>query len=182
MPDRRRLRRGLGSLPVNAISEHAVHTPQELEDSFWQHLGKHPVLMLALEHEEGRSRPMTAQLEQGRGPLWFFSSKDASLYQGMMGGNRAVAAFVARGHELFATLSGSLVVDEDRQVIERLWSPFVAAWYEGGKQDPKLVLLRLDATELQVWLNDVSVVSGIKLLLGADPKKELAGNEARIRL
>jgi general stress protein 26 len=175
--------RGLACIPDNAISgECAVHSPQELEDSFWHHLGRHPVVMLGLEHEEGHSRPMTAQLEAGQGPLWFFSSKDSSLYQSLLSGNRAVAAFVAKGHELFATLSGTLVVDEDRQVIERLWNRFVAAWYEGGKEDPKLALLRFDAADLQVWMNDVSVVSGIKLLLGADPKKELAGNEAKIRI
>lgn len=159
-----------------------MHTPQELEVSFWRHLSAHPVLMLGLEHEEGQSRPMTAQLQGGQGPLWFFSSKDSSLYQSLLRGNRAVAAFVARGHELFATLSGSLVVDEDPQVIDRLWNRYVAAWYEGGKADPTLALLRFDASNLQVWLNDVSVVSGIKLLLGADPKQELAGNEAKIRM
>jgi general stress protein 26 len=159
-----------------------VHTPQELEADFWQHLKAHPVLMLGLEHEEGHSRPMTAQLEDGHGPLWFFSSKDSALYQSLLHGNRAVGAFVAKGHELFATLAGSLVVDEDRQVIDRLWNRFVAAWYEGGKADPKLALLRFDARDLQVWLNDVSVVSGIKLLLGADPKQELAGNEAKIHI
>jgi len=159
-----------------------VHTPQELEASFWRHLGQHPVVMLGLEQEEGHVRPMTAQLEDAHGPLWFFSSKDSTLYQSLLRGNRAVASFVARGHELFATLSGSLVVDEERQTIERLWNRYVAAWYEGGKDDPKLTLLRFDAVDLQVWLNDVGVFSGIKMLLGADPKKELAGNEAKIRI
>ena len=159
-----------------------MHTPQELAAEFWSHLGSHPVVMLGLKHEEGHGRPMTAQLEQGSETLWFFTSKETSLFQALAGGNGAVASFVARGHELFATLSGSLVHDPDRRMIDRLWNRYVAAWYEGGKEDPKLALLRFDASDLQVWLNDVGVFSGIKMLLGADPKKELAGNEARIRM
>ena len=32
------------------------------------------------------------------------------------------------GHDIFASLQGALVRDDDRAVIERLWNPFVAAW------------------------------------------------------
>jgi general stress protein 26 len=56
-------------------------------------------------------------------------------------------------------------------VIERLWNPFIAAWYE-GKDDPKLALLRLDAEDGEVWLNESSMLAGVKLLLGRDPKQD----------
>ena len=32
----------------------------------------------------------------------------------------------------------------DRAAIDRLWNRFVAAWFEKGKDDPKLALLRFD--------------------------------------
>ena len=57
-------------------------------------------------------------------------------------------------------------------------NPFIAAWFE-GKDDPKLRLLRMDATDGHVWLNENSMLAGIKLLLGADPKesyKDKAGD------
>jgi general stress protein 26 len=52
-------------------------------------------------------------------------------------GDRAIATFASKGHDLFATLHGSVSLDNDRAVIDRLWNRFVAAWYEGGKDDPK---------------------------------------------
>jgi general stress protein 26 len=159
-----------------------MHSPGELTLKFWHALSAHPIVMLGLDHEGGRSRPMTAQTEHGSSSLWFFSSKESSLVQGMKQGNHAAAAFAAKGHELFALVEGPLVLDDNPAALERLWNRFVAAWYEGGKQDPHLALLRLDAMDLQVWLNEASLLSGVRMLLGADPKKELAGSEARVKL
>ncbi len=66
------------------------------------------------------------------------------MVQQFGGNDRAIATFASRGHDLFAAVHGRLSVDTDRAVVDRLWNRFVAAWYEGGKDDPKLALLRLD--------------------------------------
>lgn len=148
-------------------------TPQELEQKFWKSLKSDMTVMLGLDGaEDGHTRPMTAQFEEERGPVWFFTSTDNKLAQQLAaGGERATFAFSAKGHDLFASVQGTLRVDKDRTVIDRLWNPFVAAWYEGGKDDPKLTLLRLDAEHAEIWLNGSSILAGVKLLLGIDPKK-----------
>lgn len=146
---------------------------KEMEKKLWHALGSDRTVMLGLDGaEQGHTRPMTAQFEHDRGPLWFFSSRQTALVKALRPGSRAVAAFVARDHELFASISGTLSVDNDRAVIDRLWNRFVAAWYDGGKEDPNLVLLRLDATEAEVWLNDQKLLTGVKMVLGMDPKKD----------
>jgi general stress protein 26 len=73
-------------------------------------------------------------------------------------------------------------VDNDRAVIDRLWNRFVAVWYEGGKDDPKLVLLRFDAEHAEIWLNESSIFTGIKLLMGSDPKKDYKDKMATVSL
>mgnify|MGYP006140606399 CR=1 FL=1 len=45
-------------------------------------------------------------------------------------------------------------------MIDRLWNPFVAAWYQEGKDDPKLALLRLDAERAEIWENGSSLIAG----------------------
>ena len=77
---------------------------------------------------------------------------------------------------------GKLSVDNNRAVIDRLWNRFVAAWYEGGKDDPKLALLRLDAESAEVWLDEYSLVAGVKLLIGIDPKQDYKDKVAKVRL
>lgn len=148
-------------------------TPKELEEKFWKALKSDRTLMLGLDGvEDGFSRPMTAQAEGDSGPIWFFTSRDSALVQHLGAGHRAIAAFASKDHELFASIKGNLVLDTEPAVVERLWNPFVAAWYKGGKNDPTLALLRLDAESAEIWLNASSMMAGVKMLLGADPRKE----------
>jgi general stress protein 26 len=125
---------------------------------------------------------MTAQFENDRSPIWFFASKDNALVQSLGSGERAIAAFTSKGHDLFASVRGRLRVDNDRSTIDRLWNSFVAAWYEGGKDDPKLALLRLDAEQAEIWLNGSSILAGVKLLFGVDPKTDYKDKVAKVDL
>ena len=159
-------------------------TPQELEAQFWKALKSDMTMMLGLDGvEDGHARPMTAQFEEDRSPIWFFSARDSTIVENIAGGGgRAIATFASRDHEIFATLHGSLRIDNDRSVIDRLWNKYVAAWYEGGKDDPKLRLIRFDAERAQIWENATTLYAGIKLLLGADPKKDYQDKVAEVPL
>ena len=148
-----------------------MHTPQELEEKMWKALKSDRTLMLGLDGvEDGHSRPMTVQIEG-----------DNAMVKQLGQGHRAIAAFSAKNHELFASLKGNLRVDNDRAVIERLWNPFIAAWFE-GKDDPKLTLLRLNAEQAEIWLNASNLLAGVKMLLGIDPKKDYQDNVAEVDL
>lgn len=160
-----------------------MHTDQELAAKFWKALKSDRTVMLGLDGvDDSHTRPMTAQFEDDRSPLWFFTSTDNALAQQLTSSHRAIAAFSAKDHDLFASISGSLSVDRDRAVIDRLWNPFVAAWFEGGKDDPKLTLLRLDAERAEIWLNENNLLAGVKLLLGVDPKKDYQDKVAEVSL
>lgn len=158
-------------------------TPQEMETTFWKELASQRTMMLGLDgKEDGHVRPMTAQFENDRSPIWFFTSKDNALVQSLGGADRAIAAFTSKGHDLFASVHGKLSVDNDRATIDRLWNSFVAAWYPGGKDDPKLALLRLDAEQAEIWLNGSSILAGVKLLFGVDPKSDYKDKVAQVDL
>ena len=161
-----------------------MHTPEELEKKLWKAIKSDRTLMLGLDGaEDGHTRPMTALLEnEDRGPLWIFTSTDNVLAQRTQAPQRAIATFASMGHDIFASLQGALVRDDDRAVIERLWNPFVAAWYEGGKDDPKLALLRFDAEHAEIWLNEQSLLAGVKMLLGVDPKEVYHDKVAEVNL
>lgn len=157
-------------------------TPQELEAKFWKALESDRTMMLGLDGvEDGHARPMTGQFEDNRSPIWFFTSVDSGIIKQLGPNNRAMAHFTSKGHDLFATVHGTLSLDTDRAVIDRLWNPFVAAWYD-GKDDPKLALLRLDAEEAEIWLDGSSLIAGIKMMLGVDPKQDYKGKMATVTL
>ncbi len=158
-------------------------TPAELEAKFWQSLRSDSTMMLGLDGvEDGHTRPMTAQLDGDgdHGPIWFFTSNDTALVAALGRGRRAIATFSAKGHDLFATVHGNLSLDNDQAIIDRLWDGSIAAWFEGGRSDPKLALLRLDPERAEIWLEGSSLVAGIKMLFGSDPKREYRDNVAEV--
>jgi general stress protein 26 len=168
---------------LESYEENIMPTPAELEAKFWKALKSDRTMMLGiLGHADAYPRPMTAQFEHDRSPIWFFSAKDNGLVEALNGGGPAIATFTAKDHDLFATVHGRLSVDRDRATIDRLWNRFGAAWFEGGKDDPNLALLRFDADRAEIWLDASSVLAGIKMLLGADPKEEYKDNVAEVGL
>lgn len=162
----------------------------EIKEKFWKSLKSDMTMFLGLaEGEDGHARPMTAQLDepffqdgQYEGPIWFFTSKSNELYQQIGSGGRAMAHFSSKGHDIWATLHGNLSQSHDPAVIDRLWNRFVAAWYEGGKDDPEIALIRLDPENAEIWIDASSMVAGIKMLLGIDPKQDYKDKVAQVTL
>jgi general stress protein 26 len=158
-------------------------TPQELETKFWKALESDMTMMLGLDGvEDGHTRPMTAQLDGNHGPIWFFTSQDTGLVNELTQNARAIATFSSKGHDLFATVHGKLSIDTNRATRDKLWNRFVAAWFEGGKDDPKLRLLRLDPEKAEIWIDGSTVVAGVQMLLGMDPKKQYKDHVAKVSL
>lgn len=160
-------------------------TEAEITEKFWKALKSDRTVMIGLAGvDESLDQPMTAQLDDDHqdGPIYFFAAKDSDLVQDMGVNHRATAYFISKGHDLFASMDGELVADNDHAMVERLWSPQTAAWFQGGKDDPNLQLLRFEPGHAQIWLNEHSLFAGVKLLLGTDPKKSYAGKTADVRL
>jgi general stress protein 26 len=153
----------------------------ELKRKFWKELEASPFVMLGLQGvEDSRTRPMTAQIDipygaddEDGGQIYFFGSRSEHLVQGLDGQHRAVATFASKGHALFAHLHGTLAIDNDRAVIDRLWGPVIASWYRQGKDDPDLVLLRFDTEQADLWETDPGSMFKAVLvrLIGRDPGK-----------
>ena len=155
-----------------------------IRDRFWKELKSERTIMLGLDGEPGGGmQPMTALVEdEDGGPLWIFTSKESDLARAIGSGKPAHATFTGRKHDLFANVTGQLSIDNDRAAIDRLWNPWVAAWFEGGKDDPKLCLLRFDAEHAKIWLNATPLGAAIEWLLRRDPKESYKDKVAEVAL
>ena len=157
----------------------------ELEARFWAALRKDMTVMLGL-GTEIEYRPMTAQLasDDDEGPIWFFTSTDTDLGRHLQnaGAQEGSFHFASKGHDVWATVSGMLQVDNDRATIDKLWNSYVSAWYEGGKDDPKLLLVRMDPSHAKIWKDGSSLVAYALTLLGRDPQKDYQDNVASVSL
>ena len=119
-------------------------TASELEREFWNRLSSERTMMLGL--ADGPFMPMTGQLEDERDAIWFFTSSDNELVKRLAKPQAAIATFTSKNHDFFAAVEGSLAVDNDRAVIDRLWNSYVAAWYERIRGRPSF------NTAVEAWM------------------------------
>lgn len=147
----------------------------ELKKDFWKRVESSPFFMISLTGHNGE--PLTAQLDKDQvDTLWFFSGKDNRL----AGGGAALAQFVSKGHDLFATLSGEVSIYNTPGMIDKLWSNKAEAWFPGGKTDPNLALLRFDIADAEIWETDLSLGGKLKMIFGGKIKPGDAGSHAKV--
>lgn len=160
---------------------------REIEEQFWSELKKSPFLMLGVEGtRDGATQPMSANFEdqdRDSGTLWFFTAKDHDFTRAMGQSNRAIAAFASNGHDLFASLRGTLEIVNDPATIDRLWNPFVAEWYD-GKDDPRLALVRFDVEDAKIWKSDAEafLTPAFNKILGRKPEAGIEDKVAEVSM
>ena len=154
---------------------------KEFEAKFWKSIRSDMTVMVSVAGID--SRPMTAQFDGDRTTIYFFTASDTELAGKLARARKATLVYAAKKHDLFATVHGTLRIDGDRSTIDRLWNRFVAAWFEKGKDDPKLRLLRFEPADAQIWLDASSLVAGVKMFLGlGDPKQDYKDSVAKVPL
>lgn len=145
----------------------------ELEQKFWEALDDSPFMMIGLQGVDcAFTRPMTAQID--RKTIYFFANRTEDLVKGLQQSKRAIATYASKGHGLFASVHGTLELSNDREIIDRLWNPVIAAWFKDGKDDPELALIRFDATSADIWEADTGATlkAAVIKMFGKDPGEE----------
>lgn len=151
----------------------------DIQKTMWQAMDESPYLMISLNSNSGHSEPMRAQLDKdASGKFWFYTTKSNRIASG----GEAMAQFVSKDHKVFACISGTLVHEQDQSIIDKYWSKQVEAWYEDGKDDSSLKMMRFELGDAEVWNVDPSITGLIKLSTGATLKPEQMGDHKVVDL
>ncbi|WP_448658057.1 pyridoxamine 5'-phosphate oxidase family protein [Sphingomonas sp. CJ99] len=151
----------------------------EVRTRMWKKMADSPFVMVRRDQGQDHALPMTAILdEDADGAFWFYTTRDNRL----AAGGPAMAQFVSKDHKLFACISGKLVTETDPAVIDRYWSNMVEAWFDGGRQDPMLLMLRFELDDAEIWEGDESLAGKLKMLTGMKIKPEEAGRHVETAL
>jgi general stress protein 26 len=103
-------------------------------------------------------QPMTHFSDVDAGLIWFISSTDTALVQSLGMGEDAEYVVISDDHDVHISLRGKLYQLHDAAKLDELWNPVVAAWFEGGRDDPRLALLRFDPEVADVWASSTSTL------------------------
>ena len=151
----------------------------ELKTQFWKALANSPFLFLQRDSDPDSAVPMTAQLDKDAdSAIWFFTTKSHDFAK--LG--PVTATFEGKGHEMFARFKGELAIEQDQGRFEHFWSNFVEAWYDGGKDDPDILFLRMDLGEAEIWSGDLGVLTTAKMMLGQDIREDVEDKQLETTL
>ena len=114
--------------------------------------------MLGLSGGGDGFRPMTHFADEGPGLIWFISSSDTPLVQSLGMGEDAEYVVISDDHDVHVSLRGKLYQLHDDAKLDEIWTPVAAAWFEGGRDDPRVALLRFDPETADVWASSATAL------------------------
>ncbi|MXP09411.1 pyridoxamine 5'-phosphate oxidase family protein [Pseudoblastomonas halimionae] len=137
--------------------------PDELKKAFWKSLADSPFLFLQRKNESGTAVPMSPQLDKdANSSIWFFTH----IHSDFAKLGAVEATFQGKGHDMYARFDGTLTKETSQERFDQFWSNFVEAWYDGGKDDPELLFLRMDLGDAEIWSGEMGLLNVAKMALG----------------
>jgi general stress protein 26 len=123
------------------------------------------IAMLVTRTPEGqlRARPMALAEVQPDGTLWFLTDRHSAKVDELVRDEHVGVTMQSKTK--FVSLSGKASQVDDCERVSRLWKVEWKVWFPGGKDDPNLVLLRVDGETGEYW--DNSGTGGLKYLIEA---------------
>lgn len=97
------------------------------------------------------SRPLATQEVEFDGDLWFATGRDSGKVEEIAANPRVGVAYANPSKNTFVSVSGTASVVTDRAKIEELWSPAMKIFFPEGKDDPNIVLIRVNAETAEYW-------------------------------
>lgn len=95
--------------------------------------------------------PMSYQQVEEDGTIWYFSTKNSNHNNDILNDNRVQLIYSDPKSSTFLSLYGTAEILYDRQKIDELWDKMAKVWFQEGKDDPNLTLLRFTPEEGYYW-------------------------------
>ncbi|MDO5657405.1 MAG: pyridoxamine 5'-phosphate oxidase family protein [Paracoccus sp. (in: a-proteobacteria)] len=120
---------------------------------FWDRLESIRTGMLEI---DGRFLPMSHNLAPEDGNIWFITAQGTAMADAAAAGETARYVISGDGNGLYASINGGLEISNDPERLEQVWNFIASSWFEDGKRDDDLVLIRYRPANAEVWLTGKS--------------------------
>ncbi len=97
------------------------------------------------------ARPMSIAEMGEDGMLYFATSLDSGKLRQIEADPRV--GLTLQSSSVFISILGVAHVSTDRALIDRVWSEAMKIWFPEGKDDPSLVILKIDPQTAEYWDN-----------------------------
>ncbi|MFT6091150.1 pyridoxamine 5'-phosphate oxidase family protein [Sulfitobacter sp.] len=151
-----------------------------LKEEFWDRIEDIRTGMLGTDN--ARAVPMSHYADKDANVLWFITATGTDLAKTAQTGASAEYVVISDDEHLYARIDGKVQAVTDPAKLEELWSAVADAWFEDGRTDDDIQLVRMDLSEAEVWATggSVSFIYGIAKAHITDEKPDM-GQHGTIR-
>jgi general stress protein 26 len=120
------------------------------------------IAMVTTRTDEGlHARPLAIQDKRFDGSLWFLIQGTSATAAELAADPSVGVAIESKGGYL--SLAGTASMPSDPARVDELWTREAEAWFPGGREDPSVTLLRIEAVSAEYWaLHDPKPVALLK--------------------
>ena len=114
------------------------------------------------------TRPMSLREVDDKGNLWFISSKKSNKNFEIGHDDEVQLIFAKNSDAHFLSVFGKAIIYKDKAHIDELWTPIAKAWFEEGKEDPDVTVIKVEPKDCYYWDTKYGkMISMIKWAAGA---------------
>ena len=114
------------------------------------------------------SCPMnTTETSIGAKEIWFIGHKPSETVDNIKQNPEVNLAYVTQESDKYLSISGSAELVEDEEKLNELWSVMYNAYFEQGKDDPKVQLIKVVPHGAEYWANGNAITSAVKMAAAA---------------
>lgn len=112
-------------------------------------------------------RPMALQDVDEQGMLWFISSSESEKNNDIQSDPRVALTFQNNSNWEYLALYGTAEIHKDKNLIEKYWTDFANAWFE-GMDDPRITIISIKPETGHYWdTKHGKVLSTVKAVFSA---------------
>lgn len=95
--------------------------------------------------------PMSRQEVDEQGNIWFLFSSESETFSNLQESNKVSILFSKPSDQNYLNTNGIATISQDQERIDKYWNKYVEGWFEKGREDPRIRILKVSVQDAHYW-------------------------------
>ncbi|MCF6445280.1 pyridoxamine 5'-phosphate oxidase family protein [Nereida sp. MMG025] len=124
----------------------------DLTETFWDRLSNIRAGMLS--PNTAAPRPMAHTAKKDDNAIWFITADGTDVADAAKVGDTGLYQVACAKGQLYAWVKGTLSLETQPEKLDEIWSPMAAVWFDDGRSDDDIRLVRFTPSSGEAWTTD----------------------------
>ena len=99
--------------------------------------------------------------------IWFIAHNPSETIDNINNDAQVNLAYVSQDNKKYLSITGKAELVDDKDKLDELWSVTYNAYFEKGKEDPTVQLIKVIPHGAEYWANGNAIASAVKMTAAA---------------